>query len=157
MRTASRSSTGKGIPRHQFDVIYANQVFEHIPNPLETLNHLKSGLAPGGVIKIAVPRPRNIERVLKVMDWKAPKYSKNSLNDVAPLEHINCFRLPSLIEMARQAGMEQVFLPVGVQYRTMTDWNGVVKSAVQLLRPIYRSWLKRGNVIFLRRTRSSGA
>jgi SAM-dependent methyltransferase len=141
------------IPQHQFDVINANQVFEHIPRPLDTLNHLKRGLAPDGLIKIAVPRPRDIDRVLGVMDWKAPKYSKNSLNDVAPLEHINCFRLPSLLEMARNAGMEQVFLPVGVQYRTMTNWTGLARSALQLLRPIYRSWLKKGNVIFLRNSR----
>ena len=79
------------IPAHGFDVINADQVFEHIPNPLETLNHLKKGLAPGGIIKIDVPRPADIDRTLAVMDWTAAKYSKNSLNDVAPLEHINCF------------------------------------------------------------------
>jgi 2-polyprenyl-3-methyl-5-hydroxy-6-metoxy-1,4-benzoquinol methylase len=145
------------IPDQRFDVINANQVFEHIANPLDTLNYLKRGLAPDGLIKIAVPRPRDIERTLEVMDWKAAKYSKNSLNDVAPLEHINCFRLPALREMARLAGMEQVFLPVGVQYRTLTDWAGLKRSVVQLLRPVYRSWLKKGNVIFLRASRSGEA
>ena len=112
------------IPGHGFDVINADQVFEHIPNPLETLNHLKKGLAPGGIIKIDVPRPADIDRTLAVMDWTAAKYSKNSLNDVAPLEHINCFRQSSLRELAKQAGMKQVYLPVGVQYRHLTHWTG---------------------------------
>lgn len=141
------------IPQHRFDIIHADQVFEHIPRPLDTLNHLKRGLAPDGMIKIAVPRPRDIARTLAVMDWKAPKFSKNSLNDVAPLEHINCFRQSSLLEMASQAGMEPVYLPIGVQYRTLTNWAGVKRSLIKLMRPVYRSWFKKGSVIILRRKR----
>ena len=34
------------IPDQRFDVINADQVFEHIANPLDTLNYLRRGLAP---------------------------------------------------------------------------------------------------------------
>ena len=138
------------IPGHEFDVINADQVFEHIPDPLGTLNHLKRGLAPGGVIKIDVPRPTGIERRLRRMDWSAPRDSANSLNDVAPLEHINCFRRSALDELARRAGLRQVYIPVGVQLRNLTGLPGVRQGLTQLARPFYRSWLRKGNVVFVR-------
>ncbi len=39
----------------QFDIITANHVLEHVPNPVETLATMKRLLAPGGFIWIAVP------------------------------------------------------------------------------------------------------
>ena len=58
------------------------------------------------------------------MDWKAPKNSRNSLNPVAPLEHINCFRRKSLIKMAAIAGMEEVVIPMSIQYAYTSNWYG---------------------------------
>ena len=52
--------------------------------------------------------------------------------------------------MADAAGMEEVFIPMMVQYRYMTDWSGAKVVAKNLLRPIYRNVLKRQNYIFLR-------
>ncbi|NJO07119.1 MAG: class I SAM-dependent methyltransferase, partial [Chloroflexaceae bacterium] len=68
-----------------FDVINAEQVFEHIPQPLATLEALAALLAPGGVIRIAVPNGSDIVRKLRATNWQA---SKDALH---PLEHINCF------------------------------------------------------------------
>ncbi len=39
----------------QFDVVTANHVIEHVPNPVETLATMKRILAPGGYVWIAVP------------------------------------------------------------------------------------------------------
>ena len=39
----------------KFDIITVNQVLEHVPDPISTLTRLKSLLAPGGTILIAVP------------------------------------------------------------------------------------------------------
>lgn len=39
----------------RFDVITSHHVMEHVPNPVETLKTMKSLLAPGGYIWIAVP------------------------------------------------------------------------------------------------------
>jgi len=96
------------IPQHRFDFINTEQVFEHIPEPLQTLRHLKTALKPHGLLKISVPSSNDIERRLKIMDWKAPKGSRNSLNSVAPLEHINCFRRESIAKMASEAEMKEV-------------------------------------------------
>ena len=74
----------------QFDFINAEQVFEHIPDPLATLRHLCGSLKPSGLIKLSVPDGSDIKRRLRVLDWSAPPESGNSLNPVHPLEHHSC-------------------------------------------------------------------
>jgi 2-polyprenyl-3-methyl-5-hydroxy-6-metoxy-1,4-benzoquinol methylase len=138
------------IPRQRFDFINTEQVFEHIPEPLQTLRHLKTALKTNGILKVSVPTANDIRRRLKVMDWQIPKGAKNSLNPVAPLEHINCFRRGSLLKMASEAEMEEVLIPVMVQYSHTTDWSGPKKVVKNILRPIYRNLLKKQNYIFLR-------
>ncbi len=99
------------IPDHRFDVINAEKVFEHIPEPLATLRHLKKALKPGGIVRINVPAAGDMRRRLKIMDWTAPKGSRDSLNPVAPLEHINLFGRSSLERMAEESGLEEVSIP----------------------------------------------
>jgi 2-polyprenyl-3-methyl-5-hydroxy-6-metoxy-1,4-benzoquinol methylase len=96
------------IPKYKYDFINTEQVFEHLPNPLETLLHLKKGLAPDGLLKISVPDGQGIKRRLKTWNWKAPKHSSESLNPVAPLEHLNCFNHDVLAAFALTAGLSIV-------------------------------------------------
>jgi SAM-dependent methyltransferase len=98
------------IPEHQFDIVNAEQVFEHLADPLGTLRHLKRGLRPGGLIRIGVPRGWDIKRKLEVWDWHAPKGSENSLIPVAPLQHINCFDYNVLVRLGVQAGLKAIDL-----------------------------------------------
>ena len=143
------------IPQHRFDFINTEQVFEHIPEPLRTLLHLKTALKTDGILKIGVPHANDIKRRLKIMDWKAPKGSKNSLNPVAPLEHINCFRRTSLLKMASEAEMEEVLIPLTVQYKHITNWSGPKRFAKNILLPLYRNLLKKQSHIFLRNIRQN--
>ena len=53
------------IPEHRFDFINAEQVFEHIPEPLQTLRHLKNALKTDGMIKVSVPTAKDIEHRFK--------------------------------------------------------------------------------------------
>ena len=139
------------IPQYQFDFINTEQVFEHIANPLQTLCHLKKGLSTNGVLKISVPSVNEIERRLKIQDWKsATKGTRNSLHHVAPLEHINLFKRESLIKMARIAGMKEVFLPIKIQYRYTTDWGEFKRTVKNIVLPIYRNIMKRQNYLFLK-------
>lgn len=140
------------IPKYRFDFINTEQVFEHIAEPLQTLRHLSSGLNTNGIIKISVPNAYDILRRLKIMDWKSSKGSRNSLNPVAPLEHINCFRRLSLNKMAIKAGLEEVFIPIKVQYEYATNWRGTKKIMKNLLFPLYRNIFKKQNYIFLKKT-----
>jgi SAM-dependent methyltransferase len=139
------------IPQYSFDFINTEQVFEHISEPLQTLRHLKKSLKDEGILKISVPPANDIDRRLKIMDWESPKYSRNSLNAVAPLEHINCFRRSSILKMAAEAGMQEIFMPIKTQYRYTTDWSGIKKIAKNIFRPIYRNILKQQNYVLLRK------
>ncbi len=90
------------IADKKFDFINAEQVFEHIPNPLETLRSLVQRLNSGGIIRISVPYGRNVEKTLSKPRWKPSK------NAIHPLEHINCFTHRVLIKLGKSAGLELV-------------------------------------------------
>lgn len=120
---------------HSFDFINADQVFEHLPYPLETLVELVQILRPDGLIRISVPDGWNIKKRLISANWSAPKQSHQNLNPVAPLEHINCFNHTALLSMASKAGLE----PISVPSRHALSCAGRLKS---LLRPLY--YLLRG-------------
>lgn len=143
------------IPNHTFDFINTEQVFEHIPNPLDTLIHLKSSLKPDGLIKISVPTANDIQRRLKLMDWSSAKGTRNSLNPVAPLEHINCYNRNSILKMAEIADLEEVNIPMKFQYMYNTNWGGVRGIAKNLLLPVYLNILKKRNYLFFRNKRTN--
>ena len=134
-----------------FDFINAEQVFEHIPEPLITLRELKKLLKPNGIIKISVPTPNNINKILKRMDWKAKKGSKNSLNDVAPLEHIQCYSRSSLLIMAKLGGMTELTIPLIKQWYNSSNWINPKSFIRNLLIPVYRNILRKQNYIFLKK------
>lgn len=90
---------------NKYDFINAEQVFEHIPNPLQTLKILVSNLKEGGVIYISVPNGIGIEKELGSPEWKPSK------NEIHPLEHINCFTNHSLKELGKIAGLYSINHP----------------------------------------------
>jgi len=117
------------LSKYEFDYINTDQVFEHIPKPLETLQDLIQCLKPNGVIKISVPNGNTIEKVLEHMDWNAKKGESNSLNAVAPLEHINCFKSQTIKKLASQCDLELIEIPKArKQYKSKTDF---VKKSIK--------------------------
>jgi 2-polyprenyl-3-methyl-5-hydroxy-6-metoxy-1,4-benzoquinol methylase len=135
---------------NSFDFINTEQFFEHIGRPLETLRYLKKSLKTNGLIKISVPDGSDIKRRLNVLDWTAPKGTKNSLNVVHPLEHINCYKRLSIIKMAKIAGLQEVKMPIALQYVYSTNWRPVREMAKNLLRPLYYNVLQKGTYLFFR-------
>ena len=99
------------IAARRFDYIHTEQVFEHLPHPLATLRELKRALKPGGLIRIGVPDGWKIRRKLARGNWLAAKGSRDSLNAIAPLEHINCFHYAVIVRLARRAGLEERIVP----------------------------------------------
>jgi SAM-dependent methyltransferase len=125
-----KNLTRQELHTHSFDFINVDQVFEHLAYPLETLVELVQILRPGGLIRIGVPDGWNIKKRLTSADWRVPKQARQSLNPVAPLEHVNCFNHAALFRMASKAGLE----PARVPSRYALSCSGRIKS---LLRPIY--------------------
>lgn len=140
------------IPNHQFNFINAEQVFEHLADPLKTLVHLKHALKPNGIIRINVPNGWDIKRRLKIWDWQAPMKSTNSLNPVAPLQHINCYSYEALVKMGQRAGVEATTV---IPYRpektdSAKSIKAIAKRYLNLGRPgKYRK--NEGSLAFFRR------
>lgn len=143
------------IPGARFDLINAEQVFEHLDNPLDTLKLLSKGLAPKGIIKISVPWVPDITRRARKMNFDAPKGSRGSIAAVAPLEHINYFRRKSLIKMASLAGLKEVTLPLSLQYRYLSlagcGGAGPLWMIKGLMLPLQRNLLKARNYLIFTR------
>jgi len=88
-----------------FDFINAEAVFEHIPAPLSVLREVTGLLAPGGVMRIAVPDGRRVVSELAAPDWVPSK------DAVHPLEHINCFTHRALVSFGAAAGLAPIRQP----------------------------------------------
>lgn len=128
-----------GEPLEPFDVVNADQVFEHLVAPLAALKDLAGRLKPGGLLKISVPNGRGIRWLLNLNDWRAPKDSWRSLNPVSPLEHLNCFTNRSLRVMGREAGLVPLTLPLSLQYRYNTLHQGSLRAVAKfIVRPALR-------------------
>jgi 2-polyprenyl-3-methyl-5-hydroxy-6-metoxy-1,4-benzoquinol methylase len=96
-----------------FDFIYANQVFEHLADPVQVLRELCLCLKSNGVIYLRVPDGRGVERRLLRRGWSP------ELDAIHPLEHINCFTRKTLIALAATAGL-RVFNPP-----LRLNWGGI--------------------------------
>ena len=119
----------------QFDFINAEQVFEHLPKPLQTLQSLVAYLNPNGVVRIAVPDGQGITRELTRPHWQASK------NVIHPLEHINCFTHSSLLRLGEQAGLRVIPQPV-----LITNVERLVKD---VMARFYRRFF--GTVLYFRK------
>lgn len=117
------------IKDYKFDFINTEQVFEHIPNPLETLTYLKGGLAESGLIKISVPDGWNVSAKINAGQMSKSDSFRGPLISVQPLEHINSFNYKSLVSMAEKAGLRVVEVPQRYTYA----WRDLIKS---LVRPV---------------------
>ncbi len=135
------------IATQQFDLIYADQVFEHLAHPLITLQYLARALKPGGFLKIGVPDGGDIHRRLRVDDWTAPDGTRDSLNAVFPLEHINCFNRSALLAMGARAGLRPARIPLFLQYSHLILGGLSSEILKSLGRPLLRDVLLRGNYV----------
>ena len=131
--------TYEDIPGMQFDFINTTQVFEHLAEPTIVLKYITQGLKKNGIIRISVPSGRRINEKLKKEDWTQIKWhlkgkdDVNSLNSVAPLEHINCFTPQSLIAMSDKAGLSLINV-------ALDKHENILKRTLKhMLRPYHRS------------------
>ncbi len=131
--------------QRQFDFINTEQVFEHLPRPLDTLRELRAMLKPSGVIKISVPNGKFIPQLLKNPDWTLPFDDPHSLKAVTPLEHINCFQQRSIPIMAQEAGLDILRIPLRTRLANIVGLN-----PVEMARQVYRTF-RPGTYRFLHR------
>jgi hypothetical protein len=132
-------------------------VFEHLTRPYETAVELAGLLRVGGILRISVPSGLHTVRRLKVGDWSASTTSLRTLNSVAPLQHVNCFRHRSLVELGRRAGLELVTLTPRLRYRYVPTWEPPKRLFQRTVLLHYRALRHQDTIVWLRRTGDEGS
>ena len=103
-----------------FDCVYANQVFEHLPDPLQALVDLCRQLKPGGIVCIRVPDGRGVAARLEQRGWSP------ELGAIHPLEHINCFTRKTLLSFTAKAGLKPFNPPLRLNWDNL--WGGIKRE-----------------------------
>ncbi len=85
--------------KDKFDIIYSDQVFEHIPNPAETLKLLMTLLKSHGYIYLKFPSSFMFKNKLK-MNYQPQKDCAH------PLEHINTFNRKAFSHLIKDMNLE---------------------------------------------------
>jgi hypothetical protein len=139
------------IPGQDFDSINAEQVFEHLADPLQTLHHLASGLSRSGTIRISVPDSRHAPKIISTRT-KGELPPRDALMEIAPLEHINSFHSASLRAMAREAGLIERTPRFAHLYNAASGWFSVRGAVKNVLRPIYHHVYPKTTIAFFGRS-----
>jgi hypothetical protein len=78
----------------KYDLIFLNQVFEHVSEPKELIIMLNNLLKKNGILKIEFPSSNMI--FYKILLLKIFGFKKTLLHEIFPIEHVNCFSNTSL-------------------------------------------------------------
>jgi 2-polyprenyl-3-methyl-5-hydroxy-6-metoxy-1,4-benzoquinol methylase len=91
------------LPENYFDVIYCNDVLEHLVDPYSVLEIFKSKLAPGGVVISSIPNVRFYRSFSKVVFGKNWEYEDYGIMDKT---HLRFFTGKSIRKMYEDLGYE---------------------------------------------------
>lgn len=94
----SNTLEAAGLPENQFDVVYSNAVFEHLPSPATVLREARRVLRSGGVIFIDTVNYDSYTREFIGAGWKL----------IAPNAHLGLFTPATLRRFCEQAGLKVV-------------------------------------------------
>ena len=98
-----------------FDLVYCEQVLEHVDDPAIFISRLKDLLAPGGCLYIGVPPvfPLNRLSTLLIRKLRLPILDSVLINIFHdPDEHISVFTRRSMERLAADAGLHLEILPL---------------------------------------------
>jgi 2-polyprenyl-3-methyl-5-hydroxy-6-metoxy-1,4-benzoquinol methylase len=93
-----------------YDILYCNQVLEHINNPRDVLGKLNTMMKPNGVTYFSVPNYclKNLNEQIQLVHSAKP--IPKELN---PWEHLNYFTPKSFYSLIIKAGFKPItFLPI---------------------------------------------
>jgi SAM-dependent methyltransferase len=126
-----------GLKERQYDLINADQVLEHLPQPGDSLRALASALKPDGLLHVTVPDGSRVAGLLEQLDWNLEGVADRRFMAVHPLEHVNCFDRCALDIMAAGAGLRPVrpSLAYSTSVAEQVDPRRLVRA---LARPVHK-------------------
>lgn len=86
-----------------YDIIFFNDVLEHLINPEEVLLKIKSKLSPNGKIISSIPNVRFIHNLYSLIIYKDWRYQNSGILDKT---HLRFFTKKSIIRMFEECGFD---------------------------------------------------
>jgi len=117
----------EGLLPGSVDAIIAADVLEHLYNPWQALQRLRSLLKPGGAIYISLPNIRNLN-VLNALAKGEWQYAGAGILDVT---HIRFFTKKQALEMLEQTGWQATEIRINPDPRLMPAFEGKDLSQIQ--------------------------
>lgn len=131
-----------GFPENHFDVITMIDVFEHVTNPVEILNHIHSTLKEDGILCIKVPNGNYNLSKLKL----AKMFGRENQHDIFnSYEHVGHYTRESMNKILQNSQFQiiDLFIPLPIH---PPIWANLVGHYYQYPSPIILDWKR----IFLR-------
>ena len=91
------------LPDDYFDVVYCNDVLEHLVDPYSFLGGLKSKLSANGVVISSIPNIRYLDAFQKIILQKKFEYQEHGIFDKT---HLRFFTKSSIAQMYKDQGYE---------------------------------------------------
>ena len=89
------------LPEHYFDVVYFNDVLEHLVDPYTVLEKIKTHLKPGGIVISSIPNIRYHNALIKLFFKKEWEYKGSGVMDKT---HLRFFTGKSILKMYERLG-----------------------------------------------------
>jgi SAM-dependent methyltransferase len=152
------------MPAGEYDLIFTEQVLEHLVDPAAMLSACKRALAPGGVVHVSVPRnDRIVSLVQREANWlRCTPYrppiayhgvGQNRVYAISPLEHLNCFHPRSLRALGERTGFGVRSMPLSARFaplwRGMIDPRDIGGATRAVARPVFDGLIRRDSQVAL--------
>jgi len=91
----------KKLPNNKYDVIFFNDVLEHLIYPNIVLNVIKTKLKKTGIIICSLPNIRNFKTLIEIIINKDFQYKSDGVLDKT---HLRFYTKKSMVRMIEEAG-----------------------------------------------------
>jgi 2-polyprenyl-3-methyl-5-hydroxy-6-metoxy-1,4-benzoquinol methylase len=124
-----------GLPAGQFDFIKLRDVVEHLPNPREVLDHVRTLLTPGGVLLLVTPNEGGLATRTRVL----LRRRRTLVATVPPPHHLHSYTPDTLQRTLRRAGLRPVttFSTTPSDGRYVTSSNMARAREHRYVRPLW--------------------
>jgi 2-polyprenyl-3-methyl-5-hydroxy-6-metoxy-1,4-benzoquinol methylase len=116
------------LPKNYFDVIFFNDVLEHLIDPLSVISEIKDKLKPEGLIVASVPNFRYITNLSEILIFRDFKYQESGIMDSS---HLRFFTKKSIIRMFHEGGYSLKTIKGIVQTKSVTGL--VLATSINLI------------------------
>jgi SAM-dependent methyltransferase len=136
----------------QFDFINADQVVEHLSDPVAVGQGLARRLKPNGFLKVSTPGNARLPWLLAAAQRADDDtvLDPQTLDSLYPLEHVNLFSNRSLRGLGAKAGLLGVRLPLLKWFGAGQLWN-LPRQLNRNLTVPFRRWLGRGTYLWFQK------